>query len=148
MDIQTSLTDDMLVKVDRMSMAHGLEVRVPLLDHRLVEFALSLPTKWLVSPFPLEGKRILRSVVEPYLPESILNRPKQGFVVPLNEWLKKYFLPMFDSLCIGSNSCLAQHLNENAILNIRKRAIGSFPRQDLYALLILELWLRRLKLYE
>jgi asparagine synthase (glutamine-hydrolysing) len=140
MDIQTSL--------DRMSMAHGLEVRVPLLDHRLVEFALSLPTKWLVSPFPLEGKRILRSVVEPYLPESILNRPKQGFVVPLNEWLKKYFLPMFDSLCIGSNSCLAQHLNENAILNIRKRAIGSFPRQDLYALLILELWLRRLKLYE
>jgi asparagine synthase (glutamine-hydrolysing) len=145
MDIRTSLTDDMLVKVDRMSMANGLEVRVPLLNHTLVEYVLSLPPQWLVSPLPVEGKRILRRVVAPYLPKGILNRPKQGFVVPLNEWLKRYFLPMFDALCLSTNSCLTKYLDKNAILKIRNRKIGIFPRQDVYALLILELWLRRLK---
>jgi len=50
-----------------MSMAHGLEIRVPLLDHRLVEFALSLPPAWLVSPLPVEGKRLLRDVAGPLL---------------------------------------------------------------------------------
>ena len=145
MDLKTSLPDDMLVKVDRMSMAHGLEVRVPLLDHRIVEFALSMPAKWLVSPLPVEGKRLLRRVVTPLLPEGILNRSKQGFVVPLNEWLKNHFLSIFDSLCLGSNSSLTKYLDQNSILKIRNRTIGTIPREDLYALLILELWLRRLK---
>lgn len=143
MDLLTSLSDDMLVKVDRMSMAHGLEVRVPFLDHRLVEYALSLPPKWLVSPFPLEGKRLLRRAVAPYLPEGILNRPKQGFVVPLNEWLNNHFLSMFDTLCLSSSSYLAGYLDQKAIFNIRNRHIGNIPRQDLYALVVLELWLRR-----
>jgi asparagine synthase (glutamine-hydrolysing) len=145
MDLKTSLADDMLVKVDRMSMAHGLEVRVPLLDHRLVEFALSLPAKWLVSPFPVEGKRLLRRVVTPLLPEGILNRSKQGFVVPLNEWLKNHYLSMFDTMCLGSSSSLAKYLDQNSIIKIRNRAIGTIPREDLYSLLILELWLQRLE---
>src|SRR5438128_10160450 len=95
-DIATSLPDDMLTKVDRMSMAHGLEVRVPFLDHQLVEMALSLPPAWLVSPWPVEGKRLLRDVAGPLLPPRILNRPKHGFCVPLNDWLQFHLLPMFD----------------------------------------------------
>jgi asparagine synthase (glutamine-hydrolysing) len=146
MDIRTSLVDDMLVKVDRMSMAHGLEVRIPFLDHRLVEFALSLPPFWLVSPLPVEGKRLLRKVVGPYLPNGILNRPKQGFVVPLNEWLKNYFISIFDSICLGKNSRLSEFLDQQAILELRKRNIDIVPRRDLYALVILELWLRRLRM--
>jgi asparagine synthase (glutamine-hydrolysing) len=143
LDLSTSLADDMLVKVDRMSMAHGLEVRVPLLDHRLVEYALSLPPKWLVSPFPVEGKRLLRRVVAPHLPAGILKRPKQGFVVPLNDWLRNHFLKMFDNLCLGSSACLSGYLDQKVIGDIRNRPIGILPRQDLYALFVLELWLRR-----
>jgi asparagine synthase (glutamine-hydrolysing) len=145
-DLLTSLTDDMLVKVDRMSMAHGLEVRVPFLDHRLVEFALSLPPAWLVSPLPVEGKRLLRRVIAPYLPDNILNRPKQGFVVPLNKWLKNHFISMFDALCLKQDSCLTGLLDQKALRKLLEKSIGNTPRQDLYALLILELWLRRLRI--
>lgn len=144
MDLTTSLTDDMLTKVDCMSMAHGLEVRVPFLDHHLVEFALSLPPNWLVSPLPVEGKRLLRHAVAPWLPDGILNRPKQGFVVPLNEWLKNYFLSTFDTLCLGSSSYLPGLLDREAVLKLRQKSLGNAPRHDLYALIILELWLARI----
>ena len=144
MDLRTSLADDMLTKVDRMSMAHGLEVRVPLLDHRLVEFALSLPPGWLVSLFPVEGKQLLRDVAAPLLPPRVLDRPKQGFVVPLNNWLKGSLLDIFDELCIAANSRLSNWMDRKAVLKLRKRAIADQPRHDLYALLVLEMWLRRL----
>jgi len=145
MDLMTSLADDLLTKVDRMSMAHGLEVRVPLLDYRLVEFALSLPPSWLVSALPVEGKRIMRKVADPLLPDGILNRPKQGFVIPLNEWLKDYFLSIFDTLCLGAGSYLTGLLGQKAILKLRQQRLGNGPRHDLYALLILELWLRQIR---
>jgi len=144
MDLKTSLPDDMLTKVDRMSMAHGLEVRVPFLDHRLVEFSLSLPPNWLVSPLPVEGKRVLREVVNPLLPNGILNRPKQGFVVPLNNWIEEYFFSIFDDVCLSTNSFLTGLLDNRAILNLRGKPLEEKPRHDLYALLVLELWLRRI----
>jgi asparagine synthase (glutamine-hydrolysing) len=125
-------------------MAHGLEVRVPFLDHHLVEFALSLPPNWLVSPLPVEGKRLLRHAVAPWLPDGILNRPKQGFVVPLNEWLENYFLSTFDTLCLGSSSYLPGLLDREAVLKLRQKSLGNAPRHDLYALIILELWLARI----
>jgi len=144
-DIATSLPDDMLTKVDRMSMAHGLEVRVPLLDHHLVEFALSVPPAWLVSPWPVEGKRLLRDVAGPLLPPGILNRPKQGFCVPLNDWLGHHFFPIFDALCLAPEARLADFVDRRALNLQRHRPLGSAPREDLYALLVLELWLRRLQ---
>lgn len=146
MDLMTSLPDDMLTKVDRMSMAHGLEVRVPFLDRRLVEFAFSLPPSWLVSPLPVEGKRLLRKFAEPLLPAGILNRPKQGFVVPLNAWLRNEFLPLFDELCGDGSTRIFHYLNRSAIQDIRNRLLGTRSRDDLYALLFLELWLRKMGL--
>jgi len=145
MDIATSLPDDMLTKVDRMSMAHGLEVRVPLLDHDLVEFALSLPPAWLVSPWPVEGKRLLRDVAGPLLPPGILDRPKQGFCVPLNDWLGHHFFPIFDGLCLAPEARLPDFVDRRALDLQRHRLLGGVPREDLYALLVLELWLRRLQ---
>ena len=145
MDLTTSLTDDMLTKVDCMSMAHGLEVRVPFLDHRMVEFALSLPPNWLVSPFPVEGKRLLREAVAPRLPAGILNRPKQGFVIPLNDWLRNHFLSLFDTLCLDSDSHLSGLLDRDTIIKMRQKRFGGNSRADLYALLVLELWFRRIR---
>jgi asparagine synthase (glutamine-hydrolysing) len=141
-DLRTSLPDDMLTKMDRMSMAHGLEVRVPFLDHSLVEFALSLPPEQLVSPFPVEGKRILRRVVRPLLPPGAVDRPKQGFTVPLNQWLMEGLLERFDTTCLSPHSRLGEWMDTDAIAAMRRAPVAEMPREDLYALLVLELWLR------
>jgi len=85
-DMQTYMVEDILTKVDRMSMAHSLEVRCPLLDYRVVEFACRLPLD-----FKLKGrttKRILKDVAQGYVPPAILTRSKYGFQVPLGAWLK------------------------------------------------------------
>ncbi|MFN3343597.1 MAG: asparagine synthase (glutamine-hydrolyzing) [Flavobacteriales bacterium] len=79
------LTNDMLYKVDQMSMAHALEVRSPFLDHEIVEFAQQIPAEWKLNA--KQGKLILRETFNGYLPESILNRSKRGFEVPLEEWI-------------------------------------------------------------
>ncbi len=143
LDMRTSLPDDMLTKVDRMSMAHGLEVRVPLLDHNLVEFALSLPPGWLVSSLPIEGKRLLRDAARPLLPPGALDRPKQGFVIPLNKWLREGLLARFDEECLSSNSRVAEWMDRDAVTGMRQEPIAEKPRKDLYALLVLERWLQR-----
>ncbi len=144
-DIATTLPDDMLTKVDRMSMAHGLEVRVPLLDHRLVEFSLSLPSSWLVSPWPVQGKRLLREVAAPLLPAGILNRPKQGFCVPMNTWLKDFYFSIFDDVCLTQNSEIGKHIDLEALKDLRQGPRTGKNGADLYGCLVLELWLRRLK---
>jgi asparagine synthase (glutamine-hydrolysing) len=85
-DIRTSLVDEMLTKVDRMSMAFGLEARVPLLDHRLVEFAASLPGTFKAGA--LGAKHVLKQASQPHLPAEIVGRPKTGFNLPLPEWFR------------------------------------------------------------
>jgi asparagine synthase (glutamine-hydrolysing) len=85
-DLKYYLPDDLLVKVDRASMHHSLEVRVPLLDHRVVEFALNLPLKYKVRQG--ERKLLLKSVLYEHLPNEFFDRPKAGFSIPLAKWLK------------------------------------------------------------
>jgi asparagine synthase (glutamine-hydrolysing) len=85
-DTRTSLVDDMLTKVDRMSMANSLEVRVPLLDHKLVEFMLKLPSQYKVRGLRL--KYLLKKSLRGILPNEILDRPKAGFHVPVAHWIK------------------------------------------------------------
>jgi asparagine synthase (glutamine-hydrolysing) len=90
-DYETYLPDDILVKVDRMSMANSLEMRAPLLDYRIAEFAAGLPREWKWNA--REGKRILKRAATKVLPAPVLTRRKQGFVAPVASWLRGELQP-------------------------------------------------------
>jgi asparagine synthase (glutamine-hydrolysing) len=107
------LPGDILTKVDRASMSTGLEVRAPLLDHRVVEFAAQTPMQLKLRAG--QGKWLLREVLHEYVPQSMVERPKMGFAVPLGTWLRGPLKNWAEDL-ISPESLRAQgYLNEQLI---------------------------------
>jgi len=141
LDMMTYLPDDVLTKVDRASMAVGLEARVPLLDHRVVEFAWRLPSDLLIAN--REGKRPLRAVLARYVPKSLVDRPKMGFGIPVGEWIKGPLRPWAEDLL--SPAALADGLFDHAAV---RRWFAEFlsGRRDaqhgLWAVLQFQAWRR------
>ncbi len=132
-DINYYLKDDLLVKVDRASMQHSLEVRVPLLDHRLLEFALNLNPKLRLKG--KTGKYLLKQLLYDYVPKEIFNRPKWGFSIPLEKWMKKELKPYISDLL--SEKIVQKHNIVN--YNELKKYIKLFE-DERYAYLYNRIW--------
>jgi asparagine synthase (glutamine-hydrolysing) len=137
------LPDDILNKVDRMSMAHSLEVRPPFLDHRIVEFAATLPPS-----LKIEGSRqkiVLKQLMNSRLPEMILRRKKVGFDIPAHEWLRG---PLRDLLLDAIQEGLAENkalfrpgmIQELVRLHLGRRVNIGY---HLWGLLLLFLWMKK-----
>ena len=143
LNLRTYLLDDLLPKVDRMSMAHGLEVRSPFLDHEFVEFALRLPRRARVRGLSL--KRVLKRAVADLLPPQILTREKHGFGVPLDRWFREDLHTYLRSHLCSSGSSLRSHLNPASIDQlVESHGRGSADLgSTLWTLLTLELFLSK-----
>jgi asparagine synthase (glutamine-hydrolysing) len=136
------LSGDMLVKVDRMSMANSLEVRCPLLDHRLAELAATIPHAWKMSNG--RGKAILLEAIGDRLPPELLHRAKMGFGVPLATWFRGP-LRDFVSDHLVAGECVQRHILAPGFVRylIDEHQRGRRDNQHwLWSLLMLELWLR------
>lgn len=111
-DAGTYLPDDILVKVDRASMANSLETRAPLLDHRIIEFSYALPLHFKLAGG--ENKRVIRSLLYSHVPREIVDRPKMGFSIPLGDWMKNE-LHSWVSNKISSIPRDSEHFNRSMI---------------------------------
>ena len=116
LDIKTYLPGDILTKVDRASMAHALEVRVPLLDHQLVEWFASLPPALKLQG--KEGKYVFKKSLENYLPNDILYRPKMGFSVPLSAWFRGPLKDTVRQVLLGESLQQCGYFNQDFLQQI------------------------------
>jgi asparagine synthase (glutamine-hydrolysing) len=143
LDQRYYLQDNLLYKVDRMSMAHSLEVRPPLLDHRIVEFAARLPERFKIHG--AEQKLILKRTMRGKLPDAILNRKKAGLDIPAHEWFRGPLLPLLrDTItpdALRQTGLFDPDATEALIRNHTDKRINA--GYQLWGLLTLFLWLKR-----
>jgi len=142
-DIKTYLVDDILTKVDRASMAVSLEVRVPLLDHRFVEFAHRIPAGLKIRG--KQGKAILKSAMESHLDHDTLYRTKQGFTPPLGEWMRGPLRELVGDLLLSPHAAYADFLQRQMIEKAWRHHQAGLRDYTplLWAILMFEQWAKR-----
>jgi asparagine synthase (glutamine-hydrolysing) len=142
LDLRTSLVDSLLMKVDKVSMATSLEVRVPYLDHRLVERAAALPVTWKLRGG--DTKWVLKRATRRLLPRFIRNRPKHGFDVPVSAWLRGGLRETVRDCLASGSEIEARFLRRGSVSDLARRHLdgGEEHGERLWALLVLEAWLR------
>jgi asparagine synthase (glutamine-hydrolysing) len=142
-DIKTYMTGDILVKVDRMSMANSLEVRAPILDYQVAEFAATLPSSQKYKDG--EKKYLLKEVFKPFIPDSLLYRKKMGFSTPLDEWFRGELKELSESLLLRAKFGLNDIFESRVIGNLwqehqmRKADHGIV----LWSMLMYQMWFER-----
>ena len=146
-DIKTYLADDILTKVDRMSMATSIEARVPLLDYHIVEFAMNLPPH-----MKLNGSRtksILRNAVKHLVPELVLEKPKQGFSIPMKHWLRTSLKPMMLDLLSKDSLHTHGYFDHQVVSNWIQEHLGGRVNHShrLWSLMVFEMWRRNEKVF-
>jgi len=141
-DLAYYLPEDVLFKVDRMSMAHGLEVRVPLLDHKLLEWEMALPLGLRFKDG--RGKYLLRKVAARYLPAEILKPRKQGFTIPIGAWLRGDLGKWAESLFVSDRFKQRGIFKPKRVLQLlRLHQSGTLELgHRLWSLIVLEMWFR------
>jgi asparagine synthase (glutamine-hydrolysing) len=140
-DTMTWLPDDLLVKADKMTMANSIELRVPLLDHKVLEFAASLPDHFKAQGS--ETKRVLKAAFAKTLPGEILTRKKAGFPVPYQRWLSRDFNSRIRDILLSSSSLSTPFFDRRGVESLldRNAETASDPKM-VFSLLIIELWLK------
>jgi asparagine synthase (glutamine-hydrolysing) len=140
-DTKTSLPDDLLLKADKMTMANSIELRVPLLDHKILEFAASLPENLKVRGFTT--KYIAKAALQSRVPEEILHRKKAGFPVPYESWLRTELKGWMQDVLLDRQTTVRGYFNRNAIegLIAENSRSGKYSK-ELLSLVVLELWQR------
>lgn len=139
-DAKTWLVDDLLLKADKMTMAASVELRVPFLDHVLMEFATSLPNEYKIKDG--QGKYLLKKTMENLLPNSIIYRKKMGFPVPVNQWFGKELNDKARDILLSKKSIQRGYINPDyltKILGQQLKGKGNHGRR-IFSLLNLELW--------
>ena len=140
-DTKTWLVDDLLVKADKMTMAASVELRVPFLDHRLVEAAMALPAECKIKGG--EGKYILKKIAEPLLPREIVYRKKMGFPVPTKKWFEgKLMTRVEDIICQLKKDCLLKPDSLDNLVICHKKSIEDHSK-ILMTLLVFSEWRRQ-----
>jgi asparagine synthase (glutamine-hydrolysing) len=142
-DQRTYLTDDILMKVDRMSMAHAVEVRPPFLDHRIVEFAAGLPSSLKIrGP---QQKLILKRLMRSKLPPSILSREKIGFDIPVHDWFRGALRPLLLETLAEGTAAHSTLFRKDAIDAVVRKHLERRENlgYNLWGLMILFLWMRK-----
>jgi asparagine synthase (glutamine-hydrolysing) len=140
-DTKTWLPDDLLIKADKMTMANSLELRVPLLDHKILEFAASLPQNFKIRGFTTKyiAKKALRGCV----PREILNRKKAGFPVPYEKWLRLDLKDWVHDLLLDSRTTARGYFQKSAVERMLSDDMrsGGYSK-EIFDLAVLELWHR------
>lgn len=144
-DSRFVLPNDMLVKVDMMSMANGLEVRVPFLDHEVVQFAFQLPADYKINDHM--KKRILQDAFKNILPPELYNRPKQGFEVPLLKWFKTELRALIEDDLLKDSFIIEQEVFNAEYIKKLKKQLYSSDTGDTYAriwaLVVFQWWWKK-----
>jgi len=143
MDLKLYLQDDILVKVDRASMACSLEVRAPFLDHELVEFVMGLPSSLKLKGFT--QKYLLKRAVANLLPKEVIQRKKKGFGIPVAKWVKGPLKDLFQDFLAPDRIGREGFLNAEYVTKLLEDHLAGKKdnRKQLWTLLVWELWLNR-----
>jgi asparagine synthase (glutamine-hydrolysing) len=139
-DTKTWLPDDLLIKADKITMANSLELRVPLLDQRILEFAASLPSTYKLKG--MDGKHVLKKALSKRVPPAILYRKKSGFPVPYTSWLNNDLHGLASEVLLDDSTIARGYFRRSAVEKILHSPPGGNNAKEIFSLLALEFWHR------